>query len=167
MVSRFGGDDQLADADAHVRSGGEGLKSTHSLTHSHTQSVSQSVSNHLGSKSWTTVRCGAVHPQSKALELSQSKQGTWACQNEGLGDLRDRGGETLGYLRSVWSIARPGRAASGPGHCAHYATLFPWIWTQDCQSSMRCKCLSRCEAREMDGQKLRPGHRYFIAGSKR
>lgn len=43
MVSRFGGDDQLADADAHVRSGGEGLKSTHShlLPHSVRQSVSK------------------------------------------------------------------------------------------------------------------------------
>lgn len=40
MVSRFGGDDQLADADAHVRSGGEGLKCTHSLPHSIRQSVS-------------------------------------------------------------------------------------------------------------------------------
>lgn len=38
------------------------------------------------SKSWTTVRCGAVRCSLvQALEQSPSKQGTWACQNEGLG----------------------------------------------------------------------------------
>lgn len=40
------------------------------------------------------VRCRQPRNSSSA-----SKQGTWACQNEGLGDLRALGGGPLGYLR--------------------------------------------------------------------
>lgn len=79
------------DADVHVRSGGEGLKSL-PLPHSIRKSVP--------SKSWTrttdSVRCS---PKSKALEQSV-KTGNLGLPKRGAGDLRAwRGAGTLGYIR--------------------------------------------------------------------
>lgn len=110
------------DADAHVRSGGEGLKSL-PLPHATGQSVTTTAGTRSHGRRCVALRCSP----SKALERS--------LQNRELGLAKTRGWgpEGLGGGGATFGVppvdTRPGRAASGPGHCAHYATLLPWIRT--------------------------------------
>lgn len=129
------------DADAHVRSGGEGLKSL-------TPTLNPSVSHGR--------QCGAMRCSPRHSGSLRFKTGNLGLPKRGAGNLR----ANLG-VPPVSS--RPGRAASGPGHgtLCYAASLDarllnpPWM-----QISVPPRNL---EAERAEAQTWT----YFIAGSKR
>lgn len=129
------------DADVHVRSGGEGLKSL-PLPHSIRKSVP--------SKSWTrttdSVRCS---PRQGTRAVRQNRE-LGLAKTRGWGPQGLEGGGNLGVHPSLWLIARPGRAASGPGHARIMLRCFPGVHA--CLILQECKHLSAAKAWSRTGR---------------
>lgn len=135
-----------------VRRGG--FEVTPTPTHATRQSVTTA-----GTKSCVddgAVRCGAVQAR-HSLEQS--------LQNRELGLAKTRGWGTEGLRGgNLWGTSGLS-CLSGPGHCAHYATLLPW--THACWILHECKFLFPPQSHANRTGRSSDLDIFIIAGSKR